>query len=777
MTVKAIPATGARRSVTSSGGDEANRGRAHAGTTTSEPKVLLATKLYVPALRQKLIGRPTLVEALSTGKSHKLTLLDAPAGWGKTTLLAQWVAKEQEHHQFGWLSLDPADNDPARFWTYVVAALQQANPEMETHAFELLGVRADRLEVVLPTLLNELASIEDEIVLLLDDYQLVTNRVIHEELAFVIDRMPPSLRLVLATRSDPPLPLARLRARGDLLEIRTHDLRFVIVEATLLLNDVLGLGLAEEEVALLCQRTEGWAAGLYLAALSLEGRLDAGRFIRAFAGDNRHIVDYLSAEVIDGQPSDLRTFLVRTSVLERLSGPLCDAVLQTSASASILKRIERENLFLMPLDSSRHWYRYHHLFGELLRNELQRTEPDLLLALHHRAAAWFRAEGSVDDAVRHLVAAGDVPGSTGLIAASWGAEFNRGRLSTVSGWLDLLPDRTVSEDPRLCLARTWIALDRRRFQDAGRWIEAAEAGLAAGRAVGGTIQAEMAVLRAVQRFKIGDVAQAVDAARRAIQLDLGDSPLGRSAAYCVYGAALYWSGSTHEAWAAFSRAVQLADEVGNQLGRTYALGYLAMISTERGQLTEAEHLIHRATGDDRDFAIGEHFVDMMTSLATAKILDRRNETAPADNAARTAVTLSQGGGGNLEVANALLTRAEILQHLGDRLTARASMEEARTVLRHCSDPGLAQQRLATTERRTGDGVSRRLGRPAFGEALTSKELEVLRLLPTPLSRREIGALLYVSLNTVKTHQRALYRKLEVANRTMAVDRARELGLL
>ena len=218
--------------------------------------------------------------------------------------------------------------------------------------------------------------------LVLDDYHLVTNPAIHEELAFVIDRMPPSLRLVLATRSDPPLPLARLRAAGDLLEVRVDDLRFVIGEAALLLNEVLGLDLAEEDVALLHGRTEGWAAGLYLAALSLTGRPDAGTFIRAFAGDHRHIVDYLNAEVLDGQPPDLRTFLLRTSVLGRLSGPLCDAVLQCQMSAAILKRIERDNLFLMPLDSSRHWYRYHHLFGELLRSELQRTEPGLVPALH-----------------------------------------------------------------------------------------------------------------------------------------------------------------------------------------------------------------------------------------------------------------------------------------------------------------------------------------------------------------------------------------------------------
>ena len=258
--------------------------------------------------------------------------------------------------------------------------------------------------------------------------------------------------------------------------MRSDDLRFEAIEAAHLLNDVLGLDLADAIVQLLHRRTEGWAAGLYLAALSLAGRHDAAAFIRTFAGDNRHIVDYLIAEVLDGQPPHIRSFLLRTSVLGRLSGALCDAVLQTSGSASVLETIERDNLFVVPLDMSRRWYRYHHLFGDLLRAELQRSEPDLVAALHRRAAAWFEAEGLVDEAVRHLVAAGDIAASADLIAADWVNEFNGGGLSTVSGWLDLLPDETVSQDPRLSVARAWIALNVGQFDDAHVWIEAIEAG-------------------------------------------------------------------------------------------------------------------------------------------------------------------------------------------------------------------------------------------------------------------------------------------------------------
>lgn len=305
-----------------------------------------------------------------------------------------------------------------------------------------------------------------------------------------------------------------------------------------------------------------------------------------------------------------------------------------------------------------------------------------------------------------------------------------------------------------------------QLQDAGRWIEAVEAALAAGDAHGGTIQAELAVLRAVQRFKIGDIGAAVHAATRAIHLDLGDSRPGRSAAYCISGATHYWSGSLPEAWATLNRAAQLADEAGNHAGRTYAFGYLAVISAERSQLAEAEHLIRRATSD-RDAAVGEHFVDMMVSLARAKILGQRGETARADEAARRAIVLSRRGAGRLEVADALLTHARILQDLGDEEMAGASVQEARTILRQCRDPGTAGPRLDSVERRLVHGASRRPAPAAFEKELTGKEVEVLQLLATPLSRGEIGAQLYVSVNTVKTHQRALYRKLQVTDRAAA----------
>jgi LuxR family maltose regulon positive regulatory protein len=603
----------------------------------------------------------------------------------------------------------------------------------------------------------------------------VENPVVHEQVAFVIERMPATLRLVIATRSDPHLPLARLRASGELLEIRTGDLRFLAEEAEHLLTDVLGLNLTEPEVRLLFHRTEGWAAGLYLAALSLAGHSDSAAFLRTFAGDNRHIVDYLIAEVLDGQPPQRRSFLLRTSVLRRLGGALCDAVLQSTGSAAILAEIERENLFLTSLDDSRHWYRYHQLFAELLRVQLQYIEPERITTLHQRAATWFTTQGFTDDAVHHLSAAGDTAGLANLVAAQWAAEFNRGRLSTISGWIDLLPYESVSADPRLSVARAWIAVNFGHLDTAGSWIETTEAALASDPAHGDVIGAEFEVLRAVYDFKVGNVESALRRARAAITDDVSNVPLGRPGAYCIYGSALYFSGGIREAQTAYQRASRLAEEVSDHRARVYALGYLAVIAAEDDRLAEAEAFVARATGNSRDFAPGEHFVGVMVSLLAAAIIaDRRGDMSAAREAADMAVVSARQGAGILELAKALVVYADILDRAGDAAAGGASRQEAAAALRGLSDAGLAQRLLTPTARHT-----QRSGQvaPVPGEQLTGKELEVLRLLATRLSRREIGDRLYVSINTVKSHQRAVYRKLDVDSRAAAVRRAGQLGLL
>jgi LuxR family maltose regulon positive regulatory protein len=654
-------------------------------------------------VRAELVQRHRLVDLLSRPGLHKLTLIDAPAGWGKTTLLAEWAASPDERRPFAWVSLDQADNDPMRFWTYVVTALRTVRPGLGERALGALRGRGpSTTRDVLPELINELAADAPELVLVLDDYHMIGNEEIHEGLALLVERLPPRLHLAMATRSDPPLPLARMRVRGELLEVRSDALRFSDEEATVLLNDVLGLGLSGGDVTRLQRRTEGWAAALYLAALSLRGHPDAAGFIGAFAGDNHHIVDYLGGEVLAGQPADRREFLLRTSILERLCGPLCDAVTERSGSSAALEEIERANLFLVPLDSTRTWYRYHHLFGELLKHELKRSEPELVVVLHGRACAWFRAAGAIPEAVQHAISAGAFEQARELIAERWLGFFNRGELATVSGWLDALPREVVAGDPRLAVARVWLALDLGRPGEAGEWLERAERGLAEGRseAAAPGLASGVALLRAVHRFKTGDVGQALAAARRAADLEREEAPFWRTVASVLIGVTLYWRGMADEAGSALQDALRLAEADGNRLAETYALGYLAAVQAGRGAAATADGLVARVEElVEGDPAAGEHFVAMMAHLVRAGRLERQGRPADAARQAERGMELAGRGAGLVERCFAGLELAGLrLRQDGDLEAAGELVAESRRILAGCPDPGMLAGLVAAAER-------------------------------------------------------------------------------
>ncbi len=385
-----------------------------AGVAASERDVLLATKLHVPRPRPSFVPRPRLVEALDDGLARRLILVCAPAGFGKTALLADWARRG--NWPVAWLSLDAGDNDPARFWRHAVAALDRVHPGMAERTGPLLGPPAPpSFEGLVTALINELAARpgDGELLLVLDDYHLIDAQQVHESLVFLLEHLPPGVHLVLASRSDPPLPLARLRAGAQLAELRTGDLRFTAEEAAALLREAIGGDLPGAVVAALAARTEGWAAGLQLAGLSLRGQPDVTGFVAAFSGSHRYVLDYLAGEVLEGQTDRVREFLLETSVLERLSGRLCDAVTGRTDSQAMLERVERANLFLVPLDEVRGWWRYHQLFADLLRARLQQQQPGRVAALHHNAAAWCEEHGLADDAVRHALAAGTPSGRPG----------------------------------------------------------------------------------------------------------------------------------------------------------------------------------------------------------------------------------------------------------------------------------------------------------------------------------------------------------------------------
>jgi LuxR family maltose regulon positive regulatory protein len=752
----------------SSGGRQPRRARGSQGA-------VLRTKLQRPPVRGQLVARAALVEQLATG-THKLVLLAAPAGSGKTTLLAAW---QQSEGPFAWLSVDEWDNDPTRFWVHLVAAIRTVKPGIGRKALALLQApRTSVLEDILPALINELDEVEERLVLVLDDYHAVENAEVDEAITFLLDHSPPALRLVIATRSDPGLPLARLRARGELLELRAADLRFGPEESDRFLNEILGLGLDAADVMRLHSRTEGWAAGLYLAALSLRGRDDPVQFIRAFAGDDRHVVDYLGAEVLQRQPDAVRTFMLRTSILDRLSGPLCDAVADTTASGEVLKTIERANLFLVPLDGRRRWYRYHQLFRSLLFHELGRTEPQIIPTLHRRALAWYRAADSIPEAIHHALAADEVDEARELIARSWNTFFNQGRLNTVASWLDALPSDLVSGDARLCAARAWIALDHGRLDAVERWIDAAEAATSSGHDIDATASLDTAVLRTVFWFKLGDIGRAHGAARRALELAPEEALFPRTVAQCILGITHYWSGERDEVVGALEAALGLAQADGNDLAAGYVLGYLSIVHAEDNQLASAEEVAERALAMSDAPGFVEHFVMMMAHLGRARMLQGRGELAEAETSAARALELGLRGAGRVEIAAARVALAEVKHLRGARMPARELLHAAQVDLRDCPDPRVLENVVAAAERRLRVASPGRAA-PAGSSPveLTDRELAVLRLLDSDLSRREIGAALFVSLNTVKTHMRAILRKLGASGRREAVERARALGLL
>ena len=424
---------------------------------------LLTTKLYVPPLRANLVPRPRLIERLDEGIDRKFTLVSAPAGFGKTTLLSEWVDRIRAGkgavpapQGIAWLSLEEEDNDPARFLTYFLAALQQTDPGIgETAQLMLQAPQPPPPQTLLTSLINDLAAVPVPCILVLDDYHLVQTMPIHQQLAFLLEHLPPQAHLVIATREDPPLPLARLRARDQIVDIRQADLTFTKEETADFLRRVMGLELSSADIATLNRRTEGWIAGLQLAALSMRNSDDLQGFVASFAGSHRYILDYLVEEVFRQQSPDLQDFLLQTSILERLSAPLCDAITGRGDAQQVLAGLDQANLFILSLDESRQWYRYHRLFRDLLRT--QRTDLDLA-PLHQKAARWYAQHEFLDEAMDHALAAEDWDEAGRLLWPAGGQAIASGRLATAGRWFDAMPEDRIQKSARLATLQGWVLL-------------------------------------------------------------------------------------------------------------------------------------------------------------------------------------------------------------------------------------------------------------------------------------------------------------------------------
>jgi LuxR family maltose regulon positive regulatory protein len=737
---------------------------------------MLSSKLRPPAGRPGSVVRRDLLRRLQEGVSAKVVVVAAPAGWGKTSLLRDWCSAGAAPRT-AWLSIDQDDNDPVRFWAHVIAAIAAVSSGVGETSMQMLAAPgAKTAEGVLTPLINDLTRLAAPVTLVLDDYHLISNPNLLECVEYLVEHLPPTLRLVVSARCDPVLPLARLRARGEMTEIRADELRFTDAEAAELLNGTLGLALAQEDIETLQRRTEGWAAGLYLAGLSLRGRPDPSGPVRAFAGDDRQIVDYLVAEVLDALPANVRSFMMRTSVLDRMCGPLCDAVTASGGSWRILEGLERTNQFVVPLDANRQWYRYHRLFAELLRHELDRAEPGRAPLLHRRASAWHRQHGSIAEAVGHAISAGDLADARELIATHWNAYMNKGLAETVEAWLNRLPPDMVTGDARMCLARGWISRHLGRLDEVEPWLEAAKATTPQGPLTEGPASIESCafMLCAGYRHMIGDLAGAESASRRAVALEAAGTPLWQAAASVTLGASLCWQGKDSEARTFLQRVAGPVPPPANNLAALWAQGCLAAIAARSGDPEAAEDHVQKAMGLAARHGLGEYWVAATALLTSAELLQRRGDLAGAQAAARDGLRLAERGQARLETAHAQLCLARLAARADGDEEARARVGAARRVITACADPGVILAGLLP-------GTVRGAGRPAPpsgprppkpAEPLTQREDQILRRLNSQLSLREIASELYVSYDTVKTHTRHIYRKLGVSTRQQAVARAR-----
>ena len=660
---------------------------------------LLTTKLFVPPIRPAFVPRVRLVQHLEAAiHDVPLIVIAAPAGFGKTTLLSGWLGASP--HRAAWVSLDAGDNDPARFLSYCIAGLRNSvTPEIG--AGVLTGLQASPpppVEMLLTSLLNEIAAEDEPVILILDDYHTITNDAVHEAILFMVEYAPPNLHLVLTARSDPPLPLARLRARGQLLEIRTSDLRFTGNEIQTYFTAGISHQLDADAVAILDEKTEGWAAGLQLAALSLRGRTDTQSFLRDFQGSNRYILNYLVDEVLAMQPEDVQHFLLHTAVLDRLSVPLCNAVTGRSDGYRLLDHLVESNLFIVPLDEAGQWYRYHHLFSDVLRHRLQLQSPEAVPQLHQRASRWFEAQGMIEQALDHALAAEDMNRAGSLLAAISRDLLKHGNVLTLETWLDALPADRISSSPDLSLAYGWLNAVRGRGRFVRQYADFAERVLeSAPPAEQVRLQGELAALRVQVAMSEGDLQRTVELGQAALnQLSPDDANMRGIVALNV-GSAYRLTGRMDEAVAAYQETLRLAPQSGSVLQSVYALHNLAALYEIRADLDRANDYYQQIVqlADANASAIP---TAGLGNLGLGKVLRERNQLDEAAEHLRRAVNSGRRHRMDGIIVDGCITLALVSMGARDWQAAQAWLDEAREVVRHWQQ-GNTLQRLSTFEAR------------------------------------------------------------------------------
>ena len=643
---------------------------------------ILATKLYIPPPRPGIVPRPRLIERLNEGLQRKLTLISASAGFGKTTLVSEWVASCGV--PVAWLSLDDGDSDPTRFLTYLIAALQTIAANIGVGALSVLqSPQPPSTETILTALLNDITTISDSFILMLDDYHVIDSKPVDEAFTFLIEHLPPKMHLVIATREDPHLPLARLRARGQLTELRVADLRFTPAEANDFLNQVMDLNLSMEDITALETRTEGWIAGLQLAALSMQGRSDAASFIRSFTGSHHFVLDYLLEEVLQQQSESVQTFLLRTSILDRMCGALCDAVLGSPSATGqeTLEYLERTNLFIVPLDSERRWYRYHHLFGDLLRQRL--GKPKEFAEFHLRASQWHEENGDLGAAFHHAIAAGDFVRAAGLAEAAWQGMNESFQMAAWLGWVKKLPEEVIRVRPVLCtlLGRAFADVgepeaSELRLQDAERCLDGSDI---ANEAQLKPLPAIIALTRAYNAQVQGDPATTVKYAELALQIIPEDDFVRRAQAIITLEVTHWASGNLESAIRALGDWMESMTQLGNHVFVVASAFAVADLLVDLGRLSEAERTYQEALQLAAQHGPEAEHITAHHHLGLSMIYHQRGDDALAEHHLQRAAEL----GLQTTLADWLyrwhVAQAQLKEAAGELETALALLDEAKRV--------------------------------------------------------------------------------------------------
>jgi len=655
---------------------------------------LLTTKLYIPQLSVDHIPRPRLYERLDEGLTCKLTLVSASAGFGKSTLVTGWLAESGV--QAAWLSLDEGDNDPVRFWTYLIAAIQTVHREMGGEARQIVSAPQLRnTEPVAISLINDISQLPHDLIVVLDDYHVIEAEQIHAGLSYLLEHQPPNLHIILSTRADPSISLARLRAHSQLIEIRAEDLQFSIKEATTLLNEKMGLNLKSEHIEALNTHTESWVVGLQLAALSLKGQSSYDTFIEEFTGGHQFILDYLIEEVLVRLPEAQRAFMLRTSILERFNGALCRAVTGDPSSGQMLDEIRKSNLFLIPLDTEGRWFRYHHLFAEVLYALLEQNHSDEIAALHLKAAAWFDSEGHPGEAVDHALHSGDMARAKELVFKHWLPFFHRGEVATVVRWLDALPKELEKDDPSVSLARCWAlflrgqnsAIEPHLEQANNAYERLVEEGTLRGTQLN-FIAGQLAMMRSVLARGRGDHAGSVTYVEKAVRLIPAEMLEGIGTGWTMLAAARAGAGDFDGAIEAYEHGITMSHAEGNLVAAYGCIYGQAMYILLQGRLNKAEELcrstIERAVSEGHgDFpAAGSLYVTM------ARINLERYRLEEAEAYLNSGLRIARPGGFSEAVRTGRHLRAHLAAARGDLVTATDIFEDTAQIVNAMDDPYL-----------------------------------------------------------------------------------------